>query len=72
MTDISELVSARYAEHTRVIEQACEAALQRGTCGVRVEWDVHNTIATVDPDVPYGHIHEYPLGRFGADVRLDL
>lgn len=61
MTAVDQLVGARVAEHHRVVEEACEAALQGGVCGVRVEWDAASTVATVDPDVPYGVIHEVRL-----------
>jgi hypothetical protein len=41
------------------IEQACEAALQTGYCGVRVEYAGGTVTVGPDPAVPYGMIHEY-------------
>lgn len=45
------------------VEQACEAAIQGGACGVSVyRWTDRYTAkleAVVDPTVPYGHIHEH-------------
>lgn len=56
--EFDALVLERLRRHHDVIEQACEAALQGGQHGVMVEWNAEQTTAWVDPDVPYGEVHE--------------
>lgn len=56
--DIDALVRERIRRHHEVVEQACEAALQGGLYGVRVERTAERTTAWADPDVPYGQIWE--------------
>lgn len=56
--EIDALVAERLRRHHAVVEEACEAALSGGLHGVMVEWDGERTRAWVDPDVPYGTIHE--------------
>ena len=43
----------------QAIETACEAAIQTGLYGVRVDWYANSVTARVDPDVPYGQRHEH-------------
>lgn len=63
MTDaLGRLIAARYAAHHAAVEQACEAAIQGGEHGVRVWWNLEQTVAVVDPTVPYGNVYEMPFG----------
>lgn len=71
---IGGLVRRMQQDYTDALEQACEAALQTGTCGVLVERFDPRFVAdeenvdlvrldpawkiTVSPDVPYGMIYE--------------
>lgn len=64
MTKFEDFVYEHAREQMRrnsaVIEQACEAALQTGVCGVMVTRHDNGTVAAeVSADVPYGTIHEY-------------
>lgn len=60
MTPLEALVDEAARRAHAAIEQACEAALQGGEHGVRVDWGRDGTVtARVDPEVPYGHIHEH-------------
>jgi hypothetical protein len=52
------LVAERMRRHAATVEAACEAAVQGGRYGVKVEWNAEQTTAWVDPAVPYGEIHE--------------
>lgn len=45
--------------HNLVVERACEAALQGGRYGVRVDVYPGRTAAYVDPTVPYGTLKEH-------------
>lgn len=53
------LVQKATQEHMRVVEQACEEALQGGEYGVRVDIYPGRTEAHVDPTVPYGTLKEH-------------
>lgn len=53
------LVQKMTQEHLRVVETACEQALQGGEYGVRVDVYPTRTEARVDPTVPYGTLQEH-------------
>jgi len=46
----------------RLMEQACEAALQTGTAGVRIIREHGRTTILIDNTVPYGTIYEENRG----------
>lgn len=56
---IAELVARAQKEHHRRLEQACEAAVQGGTCGVAVVGMGYGGTIAVDPLVPYGNVYEF-------------
>lgn len=62
MNPLERLIAQRYTAHLAAVEEACEAALQGGEHGVRVRWDHEQTVAVVDPTVPYGHVYDMPYG----------
>lgn len=53
------LVQKRTQQHHDAVERACEAALQGGQYGVRVDVYPTRTEARVDPTVPYGRSVEH-------------
>lgn len=56
---MNDLIAEQMRRNAAVIEQACEAALQKGECGVFVERLPDGSVrATVHPFVPYGWIYE--------------
>ena len=66
--NLSDHVAGHIAAFARIraaiLEEACERALQGGEHGVSIRttftptgYAIH---AEVDPDVPYGTIHEHP------------
>jgi hypothetical protein len=56
---IQRWLDAALAARHAAIEEACERALQGGRYGVRVvNLPDGGCLATVDPEVPYGRIHE--------------
>lgn len=56
---VEEAVQQRVREFHRDLDVMCEMAVQQGNCGVKVVWGEGLSYEmSVDPDVPYGHIHE--------------
>lgn len=62
MDDIDEQIQVAVQTHMRrydmVLELVCEAALEEGEHGVLVVWEGASFTISVEPDVPYGEIHE--------------
>lgn len=54
---IDHAVAVEMVRRARLLERACELALQSGTCGVLVRLTGWLCRAAPDPSVPYGEIH---------------
>lgn len=60
MDFIEQTVLDRAKRYHQDLETACEAALQTGRYGVKVQWHQDGGyVISVDADVPYGFIHEH-------------
>ena len=61
LDQLNELIRNQMLAELELIEAVCEAAIQGGKHGVRVDRGESGKLlrAFVDPEVPYGHIHEH-------------
>lgn len=57
---IEEFVRAAMMDWAEKKEELCEAAIQTGLFGVMIINRELGFIGQVNPNVPYGQIHEYP------------
>jgi hypothetical protein len=68
---LQEIAIAQVRANDKVIEEACEKALQHGRCGVFVQQRSDGTVeATVHKSVPYGMVYyaRVPIEELNLDA----
>jgi len=57
---IDDFIREQALARARLIETASEAAIKGGVCGVKAVYHQGLLVSVdVDPDVPYGELHEH-------------